>query len=82
MIGIFCLGSILMFGCFGLVNFKFISVLLLLENLNVLILLVSYLSCLSEVYMPFLVFMVVATVEVTLSLVSLTRIWESDCLYY
>lgn len=82
MISIFVVGAILMFCVFRLVSFKFISILLLLENFNVLVLFVCYCISLKDRRVTFLIFMVVATLEVTLALVSLTRLWDYDCFSY
>nr|YP_009829429.1 NADH dehydrogenase subunit 4L [Enterogyrus malmbergi]QJD07091.1 NADH dehydrogenase subunit 4L [Enterogyrus malmbergi] len=79
---LFFLGLLIMGFVFTLVSFKFISVLLLLENLNVLVLLFSFLVGLGYNNIPYLVFMVVATVEITLALVVLTRLWDFDSIYY
>nr|YP_011003937.1 NADH dehydrogenase subunit 4L [Dactylogyrus simplex]WPS93115.1 NADH dehydrogenase subunit 4L [Dactylogyrus simplex] len=75
-------GLVLISGVFSLVTFKFISVILLIENANILILLFCYLGAESSSRAAFLVFMVVATIEVTLALVSLTRLWDYDSLSY
>lgn len=79
---LFTIGLMIMLGVFSLVKFKFISMLLLIENFKVLILLVTYIARLDGLRILFLVFMVVATIEVTLALVSLTRLWDSDSLVY
>nr|YP_010015765.1 NADH dehydrogenase subunit 4L [Thaparocleidus varicus]QOI72762.1 NADH dehydrogenase subunit 4L [Thaparocleidus varicus] len=78
----FYVSLIVLFGVFCLVSFKFISVLILLENINILILVYIFLNSFNTINPLFLIFMVIVTIEVTLSLVSLTRVWDCDSLVY
>nr|YP_011008462.1 NADH dehydrogenase subunit 4L [Dactylogyrus tuba]WCF76306.1 NADH dehydrogenase subunit 4L [Dactylogyrus tuba] len=82
MLALFISGLLMIVGAFSLATFKFMVVLLLVENLNILVLLFAYFSGLGGSRETFLIFMVVATVEVTLALVSLTRLWDTDSLSY
>lgn len=82
MVGLFFWGCFTIFGVLALVKFKFVAVLLVIEAFNVLVLLFCFLSSSGGSLVGFLVFMVVATMEVRLALVSLTRLWDFDSLHY
>uniref|UniRef100_A0AAU7N3P1 NADH dehydrogenase subunit 4L n=1 Tax=Dollfustrema vaneyi TaxID=438518 RepID=A0AAU7N3P1_9TREM len=71
--------TIILFG-FTLSLARFINCLIMVENLNVLLLFTCVLSQSSEMRMFFLVLMVIFTVEITLCLVVLTRLWRSSSL--
>nr|AXR86358.1 NADH dehydrogenase subunit 4L [Lamellodiscus spari] len=59
-------------------GFSYLGILLLLENFNIFILFLVITWGSLDSYINFLIFMVVATIEVTLGLVILTRLWNSD----
>nr|AFD18195.1 NADH dehydrogenase subunit 4L [Cichlidogyrus sclerosus] len=62
---------------------SFITVVIFIELLNVLVLLVSFWGgSLIGWFMYFLSFIVVATMEVVISLVSLTRVWSLGTFVY
>nr|YP_010015777.1 NADH dehydrogenase subunit 4L [Thaparocleidus asoti]QOI72774.1 NADH dehydrogenase subunit 4L [Thaparocleidus asoti] len=83
MFNLFYLISLLiLLGLFCSLSFKFIGVLVLLENFNVLLLFYIFLNNFNSVSALFLIFMVIITIEVTLFLVSLTRVWDCDSLLY
>nr|YP_006460024.1 NADH dehydrogenase subunit 4L [Tetrancistrum nebulosi]ADN44064.1 NADH dehydrogenase subunit 4L [Tetrancistrum nebulosi] len=67
---------------FLLSNFRFLSMIIIMEIFNVLVLLNVYFINSEAVRMSFLIFMVVATMEVTVSLVCLTRLWDFDSFLY
>nr|YP_010737122.1 NADH dehydrogenase subunit 4L [Tristoma integrum]WEP25117.1 NADH dehydrogenase subunit 4L [Tristoma integrum] len=73
-------GLLIVFLGFFLSSFQFLSILVVLENLNVLILLMSCLIDTEGGSLCFLVFIVVATMEVTLALVVLSRLWSQNLL--
>nr|YP_009756892.1 NADH dehydrogenase subunit 4L [Capsala pricei]QIK50409.1 NADH dehydrogenase subunit 4L [Capsala pricei] len=75
---LYLFGLFIVFFSFFLSSFQFLSILVVLENLNVLILLNSCLLDSSSGNLCFLVFIVVATIEVTLSLVVLSRLWSQN----
>nr|YP_010372299.1 NADH dehydrogenase subunit 4L [Capsala martinieri]UOX29719.1 NADH dehydrogenase subunit 4L [Capsala martinieri] len=75
---LFFLGLFVIFFSFFLSSFQFLSILVVLENLNVLVLLVSCLIDSTSGNLCFIVFIVVATIEVTLSLVVLSRLWSQN----
>lgn len=64
----------------GFSGFSYLGVLLLLEKLKVFILfeISKWLS--GDQLLGFLIFMVVATIEVVVGLVILTRLWKRDSL--
>nr|YP_009414357.1 NADH dehydrogenase subunit 4L [Dactylogyrus lamellatus]ALP29097.1 NADH dehydrogenase subunit 4L [Dactylogyrus lamellatus] len=82
MLSVFIVSLLFILGVFSLINFKFIVMLLMVENINVALLLFSYFSCIGGSRAVFLVFIVVATIEVTISLVCLTRLWDTDLLLF
>nr|YP_009524386.1 NADH dehydrogenase subunit 4L [Lepidotrema longipenis]AXR86346.1 NADH dehydrogenase subunit 4L [Lepidotrema longipenis] len=61
-------------------GFNYLGILLLLENFNVFILLYLFYVSSFDYNINFILFIVFATVEVTLGLVILTRVWNSDSL--
>lgn len=67
---------------FRLIKFSFLGVVLLVESLKVATLVYCFCSLTDIRRIPFLIFMVVATVEVTIALVSLTRVWDYSYLLY
>nr|AWW03137.1 NADH dehydrogenase subunit 4L [Cichlidogyrus mbirizei] len=70
-------------GCFSSARASFISLVIFLEVINVLVLLLSFLlGSFIGSFLYFLAFIVVATMEVVLSLVSLTRLWCLDMFVY
>nr|YP_010350548.1 NADH dehydrogenase subunit 4L [Capsala katsuwoni]UOK11872.1 NADH dehydrogenase subunit 4L [Capsala katsuwoni] len=78
MILFYLLGLFVCFFSFFLSSFQFLSILVVLENLNVLILFISSIVDSGSGSLCFLVFIVVATIEVTLSLVVLSRLWSQN----
>nr|AFD18218.1 NADH dehydrogenase subunit 4L [Neobenedenia melleni] len=82
MLSIFLICLFLSFITFCLSNFQFLSILIVLENINVLILLSSsYIDSLTN-NISFLAFIVVVTIEVVLALVILTRVWSEESLNF
>lgn len=75
MLGFFLLGSILIFCGFVLSVGRFLNCLIVLENFKVLLLFCSLIFW-WESHVLFLALVVIFTVEVTLSLVVLTRLWD------
>nr|AWW03114.1 NADH dehydrogenase subunit 4L [Cichlidogyrus halli] len=80
---IWLLPLFILMSCFSTTRISFISAIIFIELLNVFVLIV----CFSEgfvvgSFLQFLVFIVVATMEVVISLVSLTRLWCSDIFVY
>nr|YP_010121349.1 NADH dehydrogenase subunit 4L [Scutogyrus longicornis]QRC77978.1 NADH dehydrogenase subunit 4L [Scutogyrus longicornis] len=70
---------ILIFSCFSTVRSSFISVVIFIEIFNVFVLLFSFfMGCFVGGFLHFITFIIVATMEVVLSLVSLTRLWCLD----
>nr|AFD18239.1 NADH dehydrogenase subunit 4L [Pseudorhabdosynochus yangjiangensis] len=61
-------------------GFSYLGILVLLENLNVIILFYVIISGIWGQYTNFIIFIVVSTIEVTLGLVILTRLWNNDSL--
>lgn len=57
---------------------RFIKCLIMVENFNVLLLFGCLISQVEEMRVFFLVLMVIFTVEITLCLVVLTRLWRSS----
>lgn len=82
MTGLFISGCVLVLWAIRSVSFKFLAILLVLERFKILVLLLCLLSKIGASQIGFLLFMVVATMEVTLALVSLTRLWDLDSLVY
>nr|YP_003934525.1 NADH dehydrogenase subunit 4L [Benedenia hoshinai]ABK58254.1 NADH dehydrogenase subunit 4L [Benedenia hoshinai] len=76
--------SLLLFSLLGffLSGYQFLSVLVVLENLNILILIASGYWDISSNGICFLLFMIIATIEVVLSLVVLSRVWSHTSLIY
>nr|BBJ70604.1 NADH dehydrogenase subunit 4L [Benedenia seriolae]BBJ70616.1 NADH dehydrogenase subunit 4L [Benedenia seriolae]BBJ70628.1 NADH dehydrogenase subunit 4L [Benedenia seriolae]BBJ70640.1 NADH dehydrogenase subunit 4L [Benedenia seriolae]BBJ70652.1 NADH dehydrogenase subunit 4L [Benedenia seriolae] len=50
----------------------------MLENVNILILIISSYQDFLNSNIPFLIFMIIATIEVVLSLVVLSRVWTQS----
>lgn len=75
MVSVVLLGVFIIITSFVLSLGRFLNCLIVLENLNVL-LLVSSLLFLGERRVLFLILIVIFTIEVTLSLVVLTRLWD------
>jgi len=74
-VSVVLLGVFIIITSFVLSLGRFLNCLIVLENLNVL-LLVSSLLFLGERRVLFLILIVIFTIEVTLSLVVLTRLWD------
>nr|YP_009650987.1 NADH dehydrogenase subunit 4L [Uvitellina sp. SSS-2019]QCY72813.1 NADH dehydrogenase subunit 4L [Uvitellina sp. SSS-2019] len=70
------LGSVVVLFSFFLSLSRLLNCLMVIENFNVLLLFVSLLGQWEEFYMFFIALMVIFTVEVTLGLVVLTRLWD------
>nr|YP_009442301.1 NADH dehydrogenase subunit 4L [Paratetraonchoides inermis]ATN95411.1 NADH dehydrogenase subunit 4L [Paratetraonchoides inermis] len=66
--------------CFILcvLNFKFLGLLIVIESLNILILFLLLMNSLNffSFYLFFISFMVLSVLEITLALVSLSRVWS------
>nr|WRY69009.1 NADH dehydrogenase subunit 4L [Cichlidogyrus cirratus] len=74
---------VFIFGCFSAARLSFISLIIFLELVNVLVLLASFVTGhLTGSLLCFLSFIVVATMEVVISLVSLTRLWRLNMFCY
>nr|WRY68984.1 NADH dehydrogenase subunit 4L [Cichlidogyrus thurstonae] len=72
-------GLFLIVACFSATRSSFIATIIFIEILNVFVLLVCFFgSSFIGIFLNFLAFIVVATMEVVLSLVSLTRLWSLD----
>lgn len=59
---------------------RFLNCLMVLENFNVLLLFGSLCILAGDTRVLFLALMVIFTLEVTLGLVVLTRLWDYSCL--
>nr|BAV82928.1 NADH dehydrogenase subunit 4L [Echinostoma caproni] len=70
---------IVLFGFFMSLT-RLLNCLIVVENFNVLLLLFCLLSQWDEFRMLFIALIVIFTVEVTLGLVVLTRLWDSSSL--
>nr|WRY68997.1 NADH dehydrogenase subunit 4L [Cichlidogyrus tilapiae] len=73
----------LIFCCFSATRSSFISIIIFIEIFNVFVLMLSFFGG-SYIgwFLSFLTFIIVATMEVVISLVSLTRLWYSDMFVY
>nr|YP_003735120.1 NADH dehydrogenase subunit 4L [Benedenia seriolae]ADI24684.1 NADH dehydrogenase subunit 4L [Benedenia seriolae] len=60
---------------FFLSNFQFLSGLVVLENVNILYIIISSYQDFLNSNIPFLIFMIIATISVVLSLGVLSRVW-------
>nr|YP_007476440.1 NADH dehydrogenase subunit 4L [Echinococcus equinus]AAK82344.1 NADH dehydrogenase subunit 4L [Echinococcus equinus]ARO49930.1 NADH dehydrogenase subunit 4L [Echinococcus equinus]BAM84077.1 NADH dehydrogenase subunit 4L [Echinococcus equinus] len=81
MVTLFLLFSFVIMVSYFLAVGRFLNSLIILENFNVLILLFCLLYSSLDSHVIFIVFMVVSTVEIVISLTVLTRVWEcSSCL--
>nr|YP_010693882.1 NADH dehydrogenase subunit 4L [Morishitium polonicum]WCD42519.1 NADH dehydrogenase subunit 4L [Morishitium polonicum] len=70
------IGSFVVLFGFFLSLSRLLNCLIIVENFNVLLLFVSMLNQWDEFHMFFIALMVIFTVEVTLGLVVLTRLWD------
>nr|YP_010947750.1 NADH dehydrogenase subunit 4L [Azygia robusta]WMH04197.1 NADH dehydrogenase subunit 4L [Azygia robusta]WMH04209.1 NADH dehydrogenase subunit 4L [Azygia robusta] len=77
---LFLLGLSLILFSFVLSVTRLLNCLIIIENINVLLLLTSLLGQAGESRVLFLTLMVVFTIEVTLALVVLTRLWDYSSL--
>nr|YP_001218758.1 NADH dehydrogenase subunit 4L [Echinococcus oligarthrus]BAF56512.1 NADH dehydrogenase subunit 4L [Echinococcus oligarthrus] len=81
MVSLFLFFSFVIMISYFLIVGRFLNCLIVLENFNVLILLFCLLFSSLDNHMVFIVFMVISTVEIVVSLTVLTRVWEcSSCL--
>nr|AWK02430.1 NADH dehydrogenase subunit 4L [Acanthoparyphium sp. WAK-2018] len=74
------LGGLIILFAFFLSLSRLLNCLIVVENFNVLLLFVSLLGQWDEFRMLFIALMVIFTIEVTLGLVVLTRLWNSSSL--
>nr|QZR92105.1 NADH dehydrogenase subunit 4L [Cichlidogyrus casuarinus] len=74
---------VLLLSCFSVSRANFLSILIFIELINVLLLLSIFSEGLiTGSFVSFLAFIVVATMEVVISLVSLTRLWSLGVFVY
>nr|AYH51353.1 NADH dehydrogenase subunit 4L [Alaria americana] len=78
--GLVFLGGLVMLLSFVLSVSRLLNCLIVIENFNVLLLFICLLSQFEEFRILFLVLMVIFTIEITLGLVVLTRLWSSSTL--
>uniref|UniRef100_UPI00315CBA87 NADH dehydrogenase subunit 4L n=1 Tax=Cichlidogyrus halli TaxID=321991 RepID=UPI00315CBA87 len=73
----------ILMSCFSTTRASFITTIIFIELLNIFVLVSCFFSS-SAVgwFLQFLVFIVVATMEVVISLVSLTRLWYLGIFVY
>nr|AMB20937.1 NADH dehydrogenase subunit 4L [Echinostoma paraensei] len=74
------LGSLIVLFSFFMSLSRLLNCLIVVENFNVLLLLFCLLGQWDEFRMLFIALIVIFTVEVTLGLVVLTRLWDSSSL--
>nr|YP_010528190.1 NADH dehydrogenase subunit 4L [Echinoparyphium aconiatum]UXW64384.1 NADH dehydrogenase subunit 4L [Echinoparyphium aconiatum] len=74
------LGSLVVLFSFFMSLTRLLNCLIVVENFNVLLLLYCLLGQWDEFRMLFIALIVIFTVEVTLGLVVLTRLWDSSSL--
>nr|AYH51395.1 NADH dehydrogenase subunit 4L [Hysteromorpha triloba] len=74
------LGGLVILLSFVLSISRLLNCLIVIENFNVLLLFLCLLSQLEESRIIFLALIVIFTIEVTLGLVVLTRLWSSSLL--
>nr|YP_009519770.1 NADH dehydrogenase subunit 4L [Echinostoma miyagawai]AYD49498.1 NADH dehydrogenase subunit 4L [Echinostoma miyagawai]QEG55043.1 NADH dehydrogenase subunit 4L [Echinostoma miyagawai]WCK11538.1 NADH dehydrogenase subunit 4L [Echinostoma miyagawai] len=74
------LGSLIVLFGFFMSLTRLLNCLIVVENFNVLLILFCLLSQWDEFRMFFIALIVIFTVEVTLGLVVLTRLWDSSSL--
>nr|WRY69451.1 NADH dehydrogenase subunit 4L [Hypoderaeum conoideum] len=77
---VLCLGSLIVLFSFFMSLSRLLNCLIVVENFNVLLLLCCLLGQWDEFRMLFIALIVIFTVEVTLGLVVLTRLWDSSSL--
>nr|AKP94292.1 NADH dehydrogenase subunit 4L [Diplostomum pseudospathaceum] len=74
------LGGLIILLSFLLSVSRLLNCLIVIENMNVLLLFICLLSQFEETHIIFLALLVIFTIEVTLGLVVLTRLWSSSLL--
>nr|WRW53955.1 NADH dehydrogenase subunit 4L [Strigea falconis] len=74
------IGGLVILFSFLLSNSRLLNCLLVVENFNVMLLLICLVSQFEEFRIIFLALMVIFTIEVTLGLVVLTRLWSLSSL--
>nr|YP_009467179.1 NADH dehydrogenase subunit 4L [Artyfechinostomum sufrartyfex]YP_010461005.1 NADH dehydrogenase subunit 4L [Artyfechinostomum malayanum]APX55328.1 NADH dehydrogenase subunit 4L [Artyfechinostomum sufrartyfex]ARH10827.1 NADH dehydrogenase subunit 4L [Artyfechinostomum sufrartyfex]UUF68158.1 NADH dehydrogenase subunit 4L [Artyfechinostomum malayanum] len=79
-VGLLYLGSLVVLFSFFMSLSRLLNCLIVVENFNVLLLLFCLLGQWDEFRMLFIALIVIFTIEVTLGLVVLTRLWDSSSL--
>nr|YP_009236159.1 NADH dehydrogenase subunit 4L [Fascioloides magna]AMF83643.1 NADH dehydrogenase subunit 4L [Fascioloides magna] len=80
LVGLLCTGGLVIVFGFFLSLGRLLNCLIVVENFNVLLLFVCLLGQWDEFRIIFIALMVIFTIEVTLGLVTLTRLWDFSSL--